>query len=114
MSQEYEIKFFRQGTCSLGLDGCGNANACILNQGSEFLPDVAVRVDEDSLTVSIVCQDRAESEEEEEIPELLSQSDTPHNCTQCGKDMNPVEWMLGSVCGKCCRLNQAKVTGKGT
>jgi len=34
-----------------------------------------------------------------------------HTCKQCGREMNPVEWIMGSVCGQCCRLNQAEVTG---
>jgi hypothetical protein len=34
------------------------------------------------------------------------------NCLQCGKSMNPVEWMLGAVCGKCCRENHRRVVGK--
>lgn len=112
MGEEYEIKFFRQGTCSLGPSQCGNAVICILNQGSELLPDVAVRVDDDGLTVSIVCQNRAEFGDEEEEPP--KQQYVPHNCAQCGKDMNPVEWILGSVCGKCCRLNQAKASGEAS
>lgn len=33
-------------------------------------------------------------------------------CEQCGKEMNPVEAILGAVCGDCCRLNHAKVTGR--
>lgn len=36
----------------------------------------------------------------------------PHNCEQCGADMNPGEWLLGPVCGKCCRENHRKVAGK--
>lgn len=33
-------------------------------------------------------------------------------CKQCGKPMNPVEVMLGPVCGKCCRDNHKKVAGR--
>jgi hypothetical protein len=33
------------------------------------------------------------------------------NCDQCGRDMNPAEWMLGPVCGKCCRANHRAVAG---
>jgi hypothetical protein len=33
-------------------------------------------------------------------------------CKQCGKPMNPIERMLGPVCGKCCRDNHAAVAGK--
>lgn len=32
-----------------------------------------------------------------------------HFCTQCKKPMGG-EWILGPVCGKCCRENQARVT----
>jgi len=31
-------------------------------------------------------------------------------CQQCGKDMNPVERMLGPVCGKCVRDNHKAAT----
>ena len=34
-----------------------------------------------------------------------------HYCQQCGKEMG-FEWIFGPVCGKCCRANHAKVTGK--
>jgi hypothetical protein len=30
---------------------------------------------------------------------------------QCNADMNPAEWMLGNVCGKCCRKNHRRLTG---
>ena len=33
-------------------------------------------------------------------------------CDQCGKDMNPAEWLLGPVCGKCTKANHKKATGK--
>ncbi len=33
------------------------------------------------------------------------------NCTQCGENMG-YEWLLGPVCGKCCRANHRKVAGK--
>lgn len=32
-------------------------------------------------------------------------------CDQCGKDMG-YEWLLGPVCGKCCRANHHKALGK--
>ena len=32
-------------------------------------------------------------------------------CAQCGAPMNPVERMLGPVCGKCCRANHKAVAG---
>jgi hypothetical protein len=34
-----------------------------------------------------------------------------HLCIQCGKDMG-YEWLLGPVCGKCCRANHRKVAGR--
>ena len=34
-----------------------------------------------------------------------------HYCLQCGKDMG-YEWILGAVCGKCCKANHKKVTGR--
>jgi len=33
-------------------------------------------------------------------------------CMQCGKPMNPIEWIMGPVCGKCCRANHKAVVGK--
>lgn len=34
-------------------------------------------------------------------------------CLQCEKPMNPVEAVMGAVCGKCCRKNHRRVvTGK--
>ena len=34
-----------------------------------------------------------------------------HYCQQCNKDMGN-EWILGPVCGSCCRKNHRKVIGK--
>jgi len=37
------------------------------------------------------------------------------NCIQCGKAMNAVQTIVSGkqgVCGKCCRKNQKKVTGR--
>ena len=34
-----------------------------------------------------------------------------HHCQQCGKDMGN-EWLLGAVCGKCCRKNHKRVIGR--
>lgn len=34
-------------------------------------------------------------------------------CAQCGKDLNPVEVLLGSVCGDCCRKNHREVVENG-
>jgi len=35
-----------------------------------------------------------------------------YNCKQCGKPLNPVQVMLGPVCGDCVRENHKKVAGK--
>lgn len=32
-------------------------------------------------------------------------------CIQCGKDMNPVQWMLGNRCQECVDKNYEKATG---
>lgn len=32
-----------------------------------------------------------------------------HVCQQCGKNMGH-EWLLGCVCGACCRKNHKKIT----
>jgi hypothetical protein len=34
------------------------------------------------------------------------------SCTQCGAGMNPAEWILGPVCGRCCRANHRAATGR--
>lgn len=35
------------------------------------------------------------------------------HCTQCARDMNPAEWLLGPVCGRCVRANhKAVVAGR--
>lgn len=31
-------------------------------------------------------------------------------CRQCGQDMNPVEVMMGPICGTCVRENHERVT----
>ena len=31
------------------------------------------------------------------------------NCTQCGNRLNPVDVLLGPVCGKCARLNHQRI-----
>jgi hypothetical protein len=36
-----------------------------------------------------------------------------HECKQCGKKMNPVDWMLGPVCMTCTKKNHAAVTAGG-
>jgi hypothetical protein len=33
------------------------------------------------------------------------------SCSQCRRSMGS-EWILGPVCGKCCRANHARVTGQ--
>ena len=32
-------------------------------------------------------------------------------CKQCGKALGPVDAMLGTTCGKCCRENHKAATG---
>lgn len=32
-------------------------------------------------------------------------------CDQCGRDMG-YEWLLGPVCGRCCRANHRRVLGR--
>jgi len=34
-----------------------------------------------------------------------------HECEQCGALMNPVDWMVGHTCLKCCRENRRRVMG---
>ncbi len=44
----------------------------------------------------------------------MREDETPMTpCKQCGKPMNPVERMLGPVCGKCTRENHKRATGGG-
>ena len=31
-------------------------------------------------------------------------------CTQCGAELNPVQVLLGPVCGKCCRENHRRLS----
>ena len=45
------------------------------------------------------------------IVKASSTLDQVHLCTQCGKDMG-FEYILGPVCGKCCRANHRKAMGK--
>jgi len=33
-----------------------------------------------------------------------------HHCTQCGVLLSPLDYMMGSVCGPCCRANHRKAT----
>jgi hypothetical protein len=37
---------------------------------------------------------------------------TVRSCRQCRGPMSPVAFMLGPVCGRCVRLNHARVTGR--
>jgi hypothetical protein len=41
----------------------------------------------------------------------VSKKQKEHNCQQCGVDMG-FEYLLGAVCGKCCRKNHRKVCRK--
>lgn len=34
-----------------------------------------------------------------------------HKCEQCGREMG-FEWILGPVCGRCCRVNHKYVVGR--
>ena len=40
----------------------------------------------------------------------MTELDTVHKCTQCGKEMG-FEWFLGPVCEDCCKKNHKRVTG---
>lgn len=44
-------------------------------------------------------------------PDGHAPKDCPGFCSQCGKGMNPVEQMMGRVCGECPRKNHREVTG---
>jgi hypothetical protein len=51
-----------------------------------------------------------------EDPEVRSAFDrerflAAQKCEQCGQPMG-YEFFLGSVCGKCCKANHKKVTGR--
>lgn len=34
-------------------------------------------------------------------------------CAQCNREVNPVEALLGPVCGKCARMNHQRITQQG-
>lgn len=34
-----------------------------------------------------------------------------YHCEQCGREMNIIEYLIGSVCLDCCRKNQKEVAG---
>ena len=36
-----------------------------------------------------------------------------HHCAQCGRKMNPVDALIGPVCGKCTRMNHQALTQHG-
>jgi len=45
-------------------------------------------------------------------PRCASKAKSPeHPCLQCGRDLGP-ERFLGAVCGRCCRANHKRVTGR--
>lgn len=44
-------------------------------------------------------------------PDGHAPKDCPDYCRQCQKYMNPVEQMLGPVCGSCVRKNHKEATG---
>ena len=50
-----------------------------------------------------------------EVPFVVNRRGVPvhgvHLCAQCGLDMGN-EWILGPVCGKCCRANHRKAVGR--
>lgn len=45
----------------------------------------------------------------EEMQQLKKLASRP--CQQCGKELGG-EWLLGPVCGKCCRANHKRVAGR--
>ena len=49
-------------------------------------------------------------EPRQEAGEQLDGGIVNATCRQCGKPMNPVEVMLGPVCGTCCKANQKAAT----
>lgn len=42
-------------------------------------------------------------------PDGHAPEDCPDFCKQCGKEMNPVQQMMGRVCGDCARKNHEEV-----
>jgi hypothetical protein len=59
------------------------------------------------------------SRKTESIEEFVQEMSDPaivaesfHPCSQCNRDMGH-EWILGPVCGKCCRLNHRRAAGHG-
>lgn len=45
------------------------------------------------------------------LKEYVEQLHQPR-CAQCDTPMNPVQAMIGPVCGKCCKRNHAAVAGR--
>jgi len=41
---------------------------------------------------------------------LIAPTGKEHFCEQCGKDIG-MEYLLGAVCGRCCRINHRRVAG---
>ena len=41
----------------------------------------------------------------------LSDDDNYH-CRQCGRVMNPIDYIIGVVCMKCCKENHRRALGK--
>jgi len=55
--------------------------------------------------------DKHIEEQAEELCEMVTEQDEQrHLCLQCGKDMG-FEYLLGVVCGKCCRRNHRRAAG---
>lgn len=53
-----------------------------------------------------------EHEADHEDEDIEDPTDRPqHHCEQCGKDMNPLGWILGPVCDECCKANHRAATG---
>ena len=47
---------------------------------------------------------------EKAVKQALAEQHGIHLCDQCGLDMGN-EWILGPVCGKCCRANHRRALG---
>lgn len=72
-------------------------------------------------TLCSACKGKAKAEWDAPVPEkkkaAIEKSLKKHGlredkCSQCGTDRNPVDSLLGDVCGKCARDNHKKATGK--
>ena len=42
---------------------------------------------------------------------IITESKKPNLCEQCNKEMNPVDYLINSVCMPCTRKNHKAVTG---